>query len=224
MVKRILIVVLFLAAAISQAQFRWNDVSLYYQAGIYNASILNPNQYSEEIDLRIPTIRGSGGLGVMYNFNDRFAFSFGADYERKGQQFEGFGRGEVITRDYILDYLSGNLMFRYFGKHFNVGVGGYYSYLFSETIRFKNDIEHGTIRFKNDDFFYNDDAGLILELGWIFDLDYRTKANVSLFGSYGLLDINRSRYQFNRFGDEYHAAQNLVVGIRATIFIITQPY
>lgn len=224
MIKRILVVLLFLIAVASQAQFRWNDVSFYYQAGIYNSSILNPNYHTEEIDLQIPTVRGTGGLGLMYNFNDRFAFSFGADYERKGQQFADYRRGNEVTRDYILDYISGNLMLRYFGKHFNVAVGGYYSYLFSETLRFKNDIEHGTVRFQNDDFFYNDDTGLLLELGWMFDLDYRTKANISLFASYGLLDINRSRYQMNNFGEEYKASQNVLLGLRATIFIISQPY
>ncbi len=224
MIKRILIVFLFLIVAVTQAQFRWNDVSFYYQASIHNSSLLNPNYYNEELDLRIPTIRGSGGLGLMYNFNDRLALSFGADYERKGQQFEGFGRGEEITRDYILDYVSGNVMLRYFGKHFNVGVGGYYSYLISETLHFKNDVEYGTIRFQDENYFYNDDVGVFLELGWMFDLDYRTKANIALFGSYGLLDVNRSSFQFNNFGDEYNPAQNLVVGLRATIFIITQPY
>lgn len=224
MIKKILVSILFLLAVAANAQFRWNDVSFYFQGGIYNSSILNPNYYTEEIDLRIPTVRGSGGVGLLYNFNDRYGLSFGGDYERKGQQFEEFRRGNTVRRDYTLDYITGNVMFRYFGKAFNVGVGGYYSYKINEVLHFRNDVQHGTIRFENDDYFYNDDVGVILELGWMFDLDYRTKANFSLFGSYGMLELNRSRHQYTITGDTYTAARNLVVGFKATIFIITQPY
>ena len=226
MAKKIFVFILFLGVSTIQAQdFRWNDFSIYYQGSAFNSMIMNPNHYeTEEVEVYQPTIRFGGGLGLMYNFSDRFSISTGVDYDRKGTKFKEYKRGNYVERDYKLDYISANLMMRYMLNRFTIGVGGYYSYLINEDLRFVNDVELGTERFLNDGRFFQDDVGVTVEIGYLMDFDYRTKGNISLFASYGLMEINNNRYQQNHFGPTYNQSTNFVAGIRLTVFILTQPY
>ncbi|MCC5918748.1 MAG: outer membrane beta-barrel protein [Cryomorphaceae bacterium] len=226
--KRTLLVSVFtvISCALATGQtFRWNDVSIYYQGSAHYSRIFNPNFYeTEELDVNHRNIRFGGGLGLMYSFSDRFSLSLGADYDRKGAKFREYRRGGYVRRDYTLDYVSVNLMGRYFIRDFNISVGGYYSRLVYEALDFYDDVRIGNEKLRNPGRYLDDDAGIIAEVGYLFDLDYRTKANVALFASYGMLEINRGRYQVNHFQDSYNQSTNFVAGLRVTIFIITQPY
>jgi hypothetical protein len=204
--------------------FRWNDVSLIMQGAGYHSTILNPQYYTEEIDGVTPTLRFSGGVGLMYNYTENWAVSLTTDYQRKGQRFERYMRGETVARDYKIDYLDVNLMGKYFTDRYVFGFGGYAGFLVREELRFKHDVMLGTQNFFNANRYKDLDYGLQAEVGVLLDLDYRTKATLSLFAMYGLTDINNERFQFDLLGEEYNSARNLIVGLRFTVYIITQPF
>ncbi|MFO7145242.1 hypothetical protein B9T16_29340 [Arthrospira sp. PCC 8006] len=211
---------------ISIAQpFRWNDVSIIMQGSAYNSMLRNPQHFNEVIDVNQITPRFSGGLGLMYSFSDDWGISTGVDYQRRGARFSQFLRGNDVTRDYKIDYLDINLMLRRFTtKGFMIGVGGYAGILVREELRFKHDVVWGSTTVMNGNRYNDLDYGVQLELGYLLDLDYRTKATVSLFAQYGLTDVNAPRFQVNNFDDVYNPAQNFIAGIRFTVYVITQPY
>jgi hypothetical protein len=211
---------------VSMAQpFRWNDVSLIMQGSAYNSTLLNPQHFNEVIDANRITPRFSGGVGIMYSFSENWGLSTGIDYQRKGSRFSQFMRGNEVTRDYKIDYLDFNLMLRHFTLNgFMFGLGGYAGLLLREELHFKHDVEWGVTTLINSNRFNDLDYGAQFELGYLLDLDYRTKATLSLFAQYGFTDLNAARFQVNNFDNVYNPARNFIAGIRFTVYVITQPY
>jgi len=195
-------------------------------AGMNSNWILNQNAYGNQEMEYATSFSPTGGIGMMY-FKDReWGFSGNVYMSKLGQNYSGYQAGSPAIRKVKLYYIEVPLMFMRQIPDVNyptwISAGPDIMILFKSKQEYSRNggsdlpnpdgMAEGDVteRFKPVDVALNVSVNRMVELNYSRSYMFLFSIN----SSFGLLDINSSKYQLPNTHDIYSASHNFYIGVK----------
>lgn len=211
-----LIIGLSISAALSAQAPKWMGIN----SGIGTSLFLNQNAYgAPELEYKWKTAYLVGAK-FGWHYRPQQAITLGVQYANQGANFGASIRDTTFTRSFSLTYVQLPIMYQWRPKVNESGFFGEIGIQFGYALSASYDVDPVVPNIEGiaaDDLYTDVDAGLLLALGYIIDLNDKMEIQLGWRGYTSGVDLNEFKYRYRDGSGSYNPSYNFSSLIKADL-------